>query len=41
MVNPWAFPEAIALVGLLKDRYLDFSKLGKSDFGQNPRLELK
>ena len=30
MVNPWAFPEAIALVGLLKDRYLDFSKLGES-----------
>ena len=29
MVNPWAFPEAIALVGLLKDRYLDFSKLGE------------
>ena len=29
MVNPWAFPEAIALVGLLKNRYLNFSKLGK------------
>jgi len=34
MVNPWAFPEAIALVGLLKDRYLDFSKLGESYRGQ-------
>ena len=33
MVNPWAFPEAIALVGLLKDRYLDFSKLGESKSG--------
>jgi len=32
MVNPWAFPEAIALVGLLKDRYLDFSKLGIKKF---------
>ena len=34
MVNPWAFPEAIALVGLLKDRYLDFSKLGESNKSQ-------
>ena len=28
MVNPWTFPEAIELVNLLKDRYLDFAKLG-------------
>ena len=32
MVNPWTFPEAIELVNLLKDRYLDFSKLGLSPF---------
>ena len=32
MVNPWTFPEAIELVNLLKDRYLDFAKLGLSPF---------
>ena len=30
MVNPWAFPEAIALIDLLKTRYLNFDSLGKN-----------
>ena len=31
MVNPWSFPEAIELVRLLKDRYLQFDKLGEKN----------
>ena len=30
MVNPWAFPEALELVDLLQQRYLDFNILGNN-----------
>ena len=35
MVNPWTFPEAIELVNLLKDRYLDFATLGEAVYNDS------
>lgn len=32
MVNPWTFPEAIALIKNMKDRYLDLDRLGVKKF---------